>query len=176
MHLTEEQHHVVEAAHGRPVEVVDPRTQRRYVLVPAELYHRTEPALPAGEMPRSGLPPEVARGEPLRIKLRELPMPPELAEEARRYCKQLGIWRSKYVRPIEDDLKLQYYFGGQCVVWLRSKDGPILVAAGRQASEAFGRQLDALAPEERRRVCYSFPCVWDDPASELRTPLLSQDD
>lgn len=176
MQLTEEQQQLVEAAHGQPVEFVDPRSQRRYVLVPAELYYRPGPGLPAEEVPRSALPPEVARGEPLRIKLRELPMPPEVAERARRYCKQLGLWRSKYVQGVEDEAKLSYYFGGQTVVTLRSKAGPIIVAAGQVDSDQFGRQLDALPPEERRQVSYNFPTVWNDTVSELRTPFDSHDD
>ena len=108
MQLTEEQQRLVEAAHGQPVEFVDPRSQRRYVLVPAELYHRPDPRLAADDVPRSALPPEVARGEPLRIKLRELPLPPEAAEEVRRYCKQLGLWRRRSVQEVEDEAKLEY--------------------------------------------------------------------
>lgn len=167
MQLTEEQQQLVEAAHGQPVEFVDPRSNRRYVLVPAELYHRPDPRLAAADVPRSALPPEVARGEPLRIKLRELPMPPEVAEEARRYCKQLGLWRRRYVQEVEDEAKLSYYFGGQYVAYLKSKAGPIVVAAGRQDSDSFQRQLDALAPEERRQVILWLPSVWNDPDSQI---------
>jgi hypothetical protein len=101
----------------------------------------------------------------MRIKLRELPMPPEVAEEARRYCKKLGLWRKRYIQDVEDELRLQYYFGGQTVVYLRSKDGPIVVAAGRVEDEAFGRQLDALPPGERRQVAYDFPSVRNDQVS-----------
>ena len=38
MLLTAEQHLAVEAAQGKPVDVVDPQTQRTYVLLSAELY------------------------------------------------------------------------------------------------------------------------------------------
>jgi hypothetical protein len=162
MRLTEEQHQLVEAAQGRPVDVVDPLTNRAYVLLPAELYQPVPaapqgPAVPADAPPAGG-----AGGEPMRIKLRELPMPPEVAEEARRYCKKLGLWRRRYIQDVEDELRLQYYFGGQAVVYLRSKDGPIIVAAGRVEDEAFGRQLDALPPGERRQVAYDFPMAWSD--------------
>ncbi len=175
MHLTEEQHHVVEAAGGRPVEVIDPCSQRRYVLVPAEQYHRADPGGPAENAPRSGLPPEVARGEPMRFKLRELPMPPEAAAEVRQWCRQLGLWRRRSVQEIEDEAKLSYYFGGRYVAYLKSKAGPIVVAAGRQASDAYQRQLDALTSEERRQVVSWVPPVWNDPASELLTPFDSHD-
>ena len=175
MRLTEEQQQLVEAARGQPVELVDPRSQRRYVLVPAELYHRPDPGLSADDVPRSALPPEVARGEPLRIKLRALPLPPEAAERVRRCCKRLGLWRRKYIQGIEDEAKFSYYFGGQAVVTLRSKDGPIIVAAGHPDSEAFGRQLDALPSDERRQVSYSFPPMWNGPASEPRILFTHED-
>jgi hypothetical protein len=175
MRLTEEQHRLVEAAQGQPVDVVDPRTNRAYVLLPAELYQRAR-TLPQGAAVPAGVPPGGgAGGEPLRLKLRELPLPPEVAEEARKYCQQLGLWRRRYVQDVEDELRLQYYFGGQAVVYLRSKDGPIIVAAGRVADEAFGRQLDALPPGERRQVNYDFPSVWNDQVSQLRTPFWHQE-
>ena len=111
----------------------------------------------------------------MRIKLRELPMPPEAAERTRRYCKKLGLWRRKYIQPIEDEAKLSYYFGGQCVVTLRSKDGPIIVAAGREESEAFERQFDALSPEERQQTCTWYPAGWNDPATPPRILFTHED-
>lgn len=176
MQLTEEQQQLVEAAHGQPVEFVDPRSQRRYVLVPAELYHRPDPRLAAEEVPRSALPPEVARGEPLRIKLRELPMPSEVAARARRRCKELGLRLRRSVQELEDELQFQYYFGGQYIGYLKSKHGPIIVAAGRLASESFRSQLDAVPFEERRKVIKWLPPVWNDTVSELLTPFDSHDD
>jgi hypothetical protein len=171
MRLTEEQHQLVEAAQGQPLDVVDPRTNRAYVLLPADLYQRVRAALQPTAGPSSAAPGEGVKREPLRIKLRELPLPPEVAAAARRHCQRLGLWRQKYVQQVEDELKLQYHFGGQCVVYLRLKDGPIVVAAGEAGSDEFGRQLDVLPPEERRQVSYSFPTTWNDQVSELRTPF-----
>lgn len=71
-------------------------------------------------------------------------------------------------------MRFQCYFGGRYVVWIPSKDGPIVVAAGRVESEEFGRQLDALPPEERRAVRYDVPRLWNDPESELRSPFAYQ--
>lgn len=172
MQLTEEQHRLIEAAGGQPIDVVDPQSNRAYILVPAELYQRVRVAFPEVAMP----PAREARKEPHLGKLRDLPLPPDVAEEARRYCKQLGLWGRKYIQEVEDELMFQYYFGGEYVVYLRSKDGPIVVAAGRLESEEFGRQLDAVPSEYRRKVVYLLPSVWKDTASELRTPLDSYDD
>jgi hypothetical protein len=177
MRLTEEQHQLVEAAGGQPLDVVDPQSNRTYVLLPAELFQRLRPILQEAGVPRNPLPAEAVPGEPLRIKLRELPMPPALAERARRHAKELGLWpRRRYVQEIEDEARLSHYFGGQAVVTLPSKEGPIIVAAGREDSEAFGRQVDALSPEERRQKCTWYPPVWDDSVSERRTPFFSYDD
>src|SRR5262245_34023042 len=119
MRLTEEQHQLVAAAGDQPVDVVDPQSNRAYVLLPAALFQRVREILPEVAAPREALPEEATRGEPMRIKLRELPMPAEAAEETRRYCKKLGLWRRRYVQEVEDEVKLSYYFGGQAVVTLR---------------------------------------------------------
>jgi hypothetical protein len=168
MKLTEEQHQLVEAAKGQPVDVIDPQSNRAYVLVSAELFERIRPAVHEEAVPGAHMPAEAARGEPMRIKLRELPTPEEVAERVRRHCKKLGLWRRRYVQPMEDEVKLSYYFGGLTVVTVPSKDGPIVVAAGWPDTEEFGRQLDALPPDERRQVAYSFPAMWNGPASEPR--------
>jgi hypothetical protein len=175
MRLTEEQHQLVAAAGDQPVDVVDPQSNRAYVLLPAELFQRARAILPELVAPRAALPAEVARGEPMRIKLRELPLPAELAEDARHYCKKLGLWGRRYIQEVEDETRLSYYFGGQAVVTLRSKDGPIVVAAGRVESDEFGRQLDALPPEERRQVCYCFPAMWNDSATPPRILFTHED-
>jgi hypothetical protein len=102
-------------------------------------------------------------------------MPPEAAERVRRHCKYLGVWRRRYVQEVEDQVKLSYYFGGQTVVTLRSIEGPIIVAAGRAASEEFGRQLHVLAPEDRRQKCYCYPPLWNGPGSEPRILFRHED-
>jgi hypothetical protein len=149
------------------VDVLDPQSNRAYVLLPVELFQHIRTVLPEVVAPHSTLPAEVTRGEPIRIKLRELATPPEVAERVRRICKKLGFWRRRYAQEVEDEAKLSYYFGGQYVAYLKSKDGPIVVAAGRQASEEFQRQLGALLPEERRTVIKWLPSVWNDTVSQL---------
>ena len=46
-----------------------------------------------------------------------------MAEAAERWCKKYG-WGAKEVT---DELKLQYYFGGQSIYLLRSPEGTIVV-------------------------------------------------
>jgi hypothetical protein len=179
MRLTDEQHRLIEAAGGRPVHVLDPRTNRVYVLLPAELYQRVQvlvengpgggPRFETGAGPLG--PPTHGAMPPVPVKLRDLPLPAEVAEAAARDCRSLGLWRRRYVEEVEEELKLQYYFGGTYVAYLRSADGPVVVAAGAPQSEAFGRQLEAVRPEARRQVVYAVPTIWNDQVSELRTPF-----
>src|SRR5438094_684948 len=99
--LTEEQSQAVAAQQGRPVEVIDPVRRRSYVLIAAEAYQRVRdmleaedrPAQPAASVPppNTSAAPMLAEIRPMRQRLKDLVTPPEVAEEARRYCKQLGI-------------------------------------------------------------------------------------
>ena len=52
--LTEEQRRLVEAEHGKPVDVIDPATNRNYVLLAREMYEKVRSVL----SPEPGLPPE----------------------------------------------------------------------------------------------------------------------
>jgi hypothetical protein len=174
MQLTAEQHQVVEAAEGTPVQVVDPQTRQTYVLLRAELYERLRDLLEREQAAEPRAAPATSAAPerpPTRVKLRDLPMPAEVAQAVTRHCQKLGLWRRKYVRQVEEELKLQYHFGGQYVACLPSGEGPVVVAVGSPGSEEFGRQLDALPLEERRQVTYLVPTIWNDPSSALLTPF-----
>ena len=172
MQLTAEQSQAIEAAGGRPVEVVDPQTQRTYVLLSAEAYQPVRDLVEGRqpEGPRPEAPASIAEGQPMRVKVRELPMPPEVAERVKKCCKKLGFWRRRYVAEVEDELQLQYHFGGQYVGILRSKEGPIIVAAGI-LDEAFDLQLASLPPPERQEVMLYPVDRWNDSMSLILSPL-----
>ncbi len=174
MRLTEEQHQLVEAAHGRPVDVRDPQTNRAYVLLPVELYQRVRdlvekngPPQRTGPAPASSEPPQgpsMAEVQPLRVVVRQLPTPPEVAEIVRKRTKEMGWgWRRKDAQQYEDALKIGYYYGGQCVAVLRTSEGPVIVAAGRRDSDEFDAQLAYLSPQERSSAYRDWPRLWNDP-------------
>ena len=48
LYLTDEQHKVVESEADRPINVIDPATERTYVLIPHEEFERLRPLLPVG--------------------------------------------------------------------------------------------------------------------------------
>ncbi len=49
--LTEMQRRAMEGERGQPVEVLDPATRRRYVLLAGEQYERVRPLLEGGPRP-----------------------------------------------------------------------------------------------------------------------------
>ena len=173
MQLTEAQCQVVQAANGKPVEVLDPQTRQAYVLIAAEVYQRIRHLVEGAEdqAQRPEAPGTAGEGQPMRLKVRELPMLPEVAERVKEYCKKLGFWRRRYVQEVEDEMRLQYHFGGQYVGLLPSPEGPLIVAAGDLRSEAFDRQLAALPVDERRQVLLLPVDRWDDTMSLILSPL-----
>jgi hypothetical protein len=74
------------------------------------------------------------------------------------FCKR--YWRER----IEQRLKLQWYYGGQWVAYLPSKEGMIIVAAGN-LDEAFDQQLAYLDPSERRERILLPVDPWNDACS-----------
>jgi hypothetical protein len=76
LELTREQQQAVDAAGGEPVQVVDPRTQRAFMLVPAERYRDGHSFPAGGDLPaESQLLPEIPAGFLCSKKafLRDLP-------------------------------------------------------------------------------------------------------
>ncbi len=183
MNLTPEQHVAVEAAQGQPVEVVDPHTKRTYVLLASEIFQRIRGFVGGkqleeakqGPAAKSGVAEEMTNQTPLRVKVRDLPMPPEVKEEVKNRCRQLGFWRRKYVQQIEEECKLQYHFGGKNVGYVNSEEGIIVVAAGTLESEAFDRQLAALSAVERRQVILDGVDPWNDHVSLILSPITTHE-
>ncbi len=66
--LTDAQRQALQAEPGKPVDVVDPATRRRYVLLEREQYERVRPLLdqaggPEPEDPTAGIPPGILRSQ-----------------------------------------------------------------------------------------------------------------
>jgi len=153
------------AAQGEPVRVVDPSTQNAFVVVRAEVFERL-----AGAMK----PPAIAAPgpQPLRQRIRDLPLPPEVAAEAARFGKRIGFWRAKDRRQLEEQMKIQHYYGGQWIAYLRSDEGPVVVAAAEDLNDSlFDQQLSFLTAEERRSALIDRPSRLFDNESEIGTPF-----
>jgi hypothetical protein len=169
MRLTEEQARELRESAG-PVEVTDPTSDRVYVLVPAEVYGRVrvlvEPPVPAA--------PPVAEVGPLRQRLRDLPVPAEVAELARERCRLRGLcWASEKQRVL-DRLLLQWHYGDRYVKYLPTGEGPVILAAG-DLDEAFDRQLALVSPEDRRAALLEYIDPWDNTVTSLPSLGLNED-
>ena len=159
--LTAEQ--LLAAAQGEPVRVVDPATQAAFVVVRAEVFERL-----AGVMKPSAI--ATPEPQPLRQRVRDLPLPPEVAAEAVRYGKRIGFWRAKDRRDLEEQMKIQHYYGGQWIAYLRSDEGPVVVAAAEDLNDPlFDQQLAFLTADERRSVLIDRPSRLFDNESEIGT-------
>jgi hypothetical protein len=103
--LTDAQRQALQAAPGKPVDVVDPATQRRYVLLDREQYERLLP-LPdqAGgpeEDPTAGIPPGILRS--MQAFWRDLP---ELLRTRRNRGRWAAYHGDERVGVAADDVKL----------------------------------------------------------------------
>src|SRR5437764_306033 len=85
------------------------------------LHARIRPLLesaPAQTPPPAERPAVATAGGPLRRRVRELPLPAPVAAEAERYGQRLGFWRAKDRRKLEEQMKLQHYYGGKWIAYL----------------------------------------------------------
>src|SRR3954453_20895266 len=101
---------------------MDPATNRDSVLLPPDASARLQ-AQPEGE---AGSTAGTAPNLPLRIRVRELPLPEDGAAAAARYCRQYGVATRRGKQAVLDELLLQCHFGGQYVAYLRSSGGPVV--------------------------------------------------
>lgn len=69
-------------------------------------------------------------------------------------------------------MKLQHYYGGRWIAYLRTGEGPVVVAAAESLGDPlFDRQLSFLSPEERRAVIIDTPTRLFDNESQILTPF-----
>lgn len=112
---------------------------------------------------------------PPRRRLRDLELPPAVAAEIRETCARHG-WYSKIARrDTEEEVKLQYFFGGQDVAYLSTAEDMIIIAAGRLESDEFRQALDALSREERCHTVLYFPRPRNDEVSQLFAAYSNED-
>jgi hypothetical protein len=107
-------------------------------------------------------PPSPTRPASTRVVLKDLEIPPALAEAIEEACKQFGFRSLRDRLYIEEELKLQYYYGGQDVACIQTPHGRAVVAAGSAGSGELREALQHLGPAERRSVSTLFPEPWDD--------------
>jgi hypothetical protein len=165
--LTDQQEQAVKE--GRPIEIADPQSARAFVLLAREQYERIrfllegspEPGLSAPGTPAAT--PSPGEGKPQRVRLRDLPTPPEVAEQAKQSCRKYG-WNRQ---DVEDQLKLQYYYGGQSIYILSTSQGPVVIPIEERYKDTPDLRYALLTPEERPHAGLTIPSCWHDPVSEI---------
>jgi hypothetical protein len=107
----------------------------------------------------------VLQGE--RVRLRDLPTPPAVSAEAQRWCRKDGWWGQKRRREVEEQFKLQFYFGGQAIYLLETPEGPVVIPIPERDKDTPDLRYGLLTPEERPRACLTVPSRWQDADSEI---------
>jgi hypothetical protein len=113
-----------------------------------------------------------APAQPMRQLLKDLELP--LAMEVDDICRRRSSDRGPGRQRVEEEIKLQYFFGGQDVAYLTTPDGLMVVVVGDLRSDFFGRALEALSADERHRVTVYSPDRWNDATSALLTPVADE--
>jgi len=108
-------------------------------------------------------------------RLNDIPVPPDLAAEIDRYCARIGAVRKWDREQVTEDIKLQYFFGGNHVAYLPTPEGLVILAVGQMDSEEFGKVLDSLSREVRCRVILYPVSRWNDSVSQILTPFSHED-
>ncbi len=69
-------------------------------------------------------------------------------------------------------MKLQHYYGGRWIAYLRTDEGPVVVAAADSLdAPVFDQLQSSLSPDERRRRVLESPARLFDQESEILTPF-----
>ncbi len=98
-----------------------------------------------------------------RVRLSDLPTPPEIVAEAKRWCARYS-WNQ---RDVEEELKMQYYFGDQEIYLLSTSDGPVVVAIPDRLRGTPGLRYLLFTPQERDHVVFTVPSRWNDTESQV---------
>ncbi len=167
LELTAQQGQAIEQKGSEPVEFVDRASSRVYVLLAREQDALVKALLPqasANEEGRDSSPPCSQReAKPLRQRVKDLPTPQVLATFAQKWCSHLGLIGRKARQDLAEQLKLQHYYGGGWIAYLRSEEGPVVVAVADSLHDpSFDQQLSYLTEEERRGAIISSPPVLFD--------------
>jgi hypothetical protein len=97
--------------------------------------------------------------------LKDLQLPPELVKRANERLRRLGFFArfsKKWRRYVEEEAKLQYFYGGRTVALLDTPEWGVIVALGHVASEEFERAWNSLSREEQRNSLIYCPSPVDD--------------
>jgi hypothetical protein len=124
----------------------------------------------AGQAPQPG--PERGPGVKVRgVYLKDMELPPEVQKEVEDICRERRYRKARDRQGVEEDVKLQYFFGGQTVAYKSTPEGLFIVAVGQLTDEGFTAELNHLPREERCRITLYHADRWHDPTTCILTLL-----
>ena len=137
---------------------------------------RKSPSAGDGIIARQPTTPEAAREEqlPLRQPLSRLEIPADVAVAVTATCRHLGLRSAQEVLRLEEEFKLQYYYGGRDVVCLDTPGGRVVVAVGSPVIANLTEVLRALSAAERSRISLLSPEPWEE--STATSPSVAFDE
>jgi hypothetical protein len=112
-----------------------------------------------------------ATDRPMRTFIHQLETTEAIAAVVQRACRRLGLRSAADRARVEEDLKLQHYFGGSDVAYLSTPEGRVVVAAGVLGTDEFRKALLSLSLEERQQVTVYSPDPWNGWSSLAPTPF-----
>jgi hypothetical protein len=98
----------------------------------------------------------------VRVYVRDLPTPPEVAE-AVELCSKSLIKGGETRQEVEDRFKLEYYYGGRVVAYVYTAQGIAVVATEDMTQEEYDAAKAQVTSTERSRLCAAVPPVWNEP-------------
>jgi hypothetical protein len=95
------------------------------------------------------------------IYLNELPTPPEVAEAVEASSKRRGN-NAKQKQDLLERSKLEYYFAGQVVAYLRTPQGRAVVATSKMTQDEYDAAKARLTSAERSKLISYVPSPWNE--------------
>jgi hypothetical protein len=108
---------------------------------------------------------------PVSGLLRDFPTPPEVVEALDRYCRRYHCGKRDRAKA-EQDLKLQYHFGGRTVYAVPTPQGLQILAAGFPDSEEFRAQVEQVHRHGYPNLVTFTPSPWEPADATILTPFL----
>ncbi len=109
------------------------------------------------------------RVRPGWVFLKDLQLPPDLVRRLdERFPRRWFGW-GKWARDaVEEDLKMQHFYGGKAVAYLLTTEGGVVVAAADDFdSPEFRASMDDLSRQEWCSMSRFVPFIWNDSVSRL---------
>ena len=97
-------------------------------------------------------------------RLKDLAMPPALTEAVDTACKRLDVRTASGRKRVEEELKLQFYFGGREVACLDTAGDRVVIGVGTPLLDNLHEILQDLGTDERGGVSVLTLAPWEEGA------------